>query len=97
MTEILTLSAASVFYGGSLRDPGDREALISLTRTCLDPKSMSWVQPHTPQYLLATLMPSPGKLQANIHPGVGNSALPCSLHRGANNICTNESMRGQCW
>lgn len=72
MTEILTLSAASVFYGGSLGDPGDREALISLTRTCLDPKSMSWVQPHTPQYLLATLMPSPGKLQANIHAGVGN-------------------------
>uniref|UniRef100_A0A8C8VX39 Dynein heavy chain domain-containing protein 1 n=1 Tax=Peromyscus maniculatus bairdii TaxID=230844 RepID=A0A8C8VX39_PERMB len=58
--------AASVFYGGSLEDPEDREALISLTRACLNPRSMSWVQPHTPQHLLATLMPSPelGKLDA---------------------------------
>ncbi|XP_013367438.1 PREDICTED: dynein heavy chain domain-containing protein 1 isoform X4 [Chinchilla lanigera] len=58
--------AASVFYGGSLGDTKDREALISLTQACLRPRSHSWVQPHTPQYLLATLMPSPdlGKLDA---------------------------------
>ncbi|XP_031243612.1 dynein heavy chain domain-containing protein 1 isoform X2 [Mastomys coucha] len=57
---------ASVLYGGSLGDPEDREALVSLTRTCLDPRNMNWVQPHTPQYLLGTLMPSPelGELDA---------------------------------
>ncbi|XP_029421420.1 dynein heavy chain domain-containing protein 1 isoform X6 [Nannospalax galili] len=58
--------AASVFYGGSVGDPEDREALISLTQACLNPSSRSWVQPYTPQYLLATLMPSPelGELDA---------------------------------
>ncbi|XP_055453428.1 dynein heavy chain domain-containing protein 1 [Psammomys obesus] len=58
--------AVEVFYGGSLRDLEDREALASLTRACLDPRSTNRVQPHTPQHLLATLMPSPelGKLDA---------------------------------
>uniref|UniRef100_H0VLU3 Dynein heavy chain domain 1 n=1 Tax=Cavia porcellus TaxID=10141 RepID=H0VLU3_CAVPO len=58
--------AASVFYGGSLGDIKDREALTSLTQACLRPSSQSRVQPHTPRYLLATLMPSPelGKLDA---------------------------------
>uniref|UniRef100_G1TCQ8 Dynein heavy chain domain-containing protein 1 n=1 Tax=Oryctolagus cuniculus TaxID=9986 RepID=G1TCQ8_RABIT len=51
--------AASVFYGGALGDTEDREALVSLTQACLSPSSRSWAQPHTPQYLLATLMPSP--------------------------------------
>ncbi|XP_010642591.2 dynein heavy chain domain-containing protein 1 [Fukomys damarensis] len=51
--------AASVFYGGSLGDTKDREALTSLTQACLCSGNLSWVQPHTPQYLLATLMPSP--------------------------------------
>ncbi|KAM7329095.1 hypothetical protein ACRRTK_010708 [Alexandromys fortis] len=83
--------AASVFYGGSLRDPGDREALISLTRTCLDPKSMSGVQPHTPQYLLATLMPSPelGELDARTECKARMHLLPipaeprvCGLNEG---------------
>ncbi|ERE80223.1 dynein heavy chain domain-containing protein 1 [Cricetulus griseus] len=57
--------AASVFYGASLKDPGDREALISLTGACLNPSNTSWVR-YTPQYLLATLMPSPelGELDA---------------------------------
>eukprot|EP00072_Mus_musculus_P038285 XP_006508453.1 PREDICTED: dynein heavy chain domain-containing protein 1 isoform X6 [Mus musculus] len=57
---------ASVLYGGSLGDLEDREALVSLTRTCLNPRNMNWDQPHTPQYLLATLMPSPelGELDA---------------------------------
>ncbi|CAO2582639.1 Dynein heavy chain domain-containing protein 1 [Lemmus lemmus] len=83
--------AASVFYGGSLGDPGDREALISLIRTCLDPKSMSWVQPHTPQYLLATLMPSPelGELDARTECKAQMQLLPtpaeprvCGLNEG---------------
>uniref|UniRef100_A0A2K6G9F5 Dynein heavy chain domain 1 n=1 Tax=Propithecus coquereli TaxID=379532 RepID=A0A2K6G9F5_PROCO len=58
--------AASVFYGGPVGDTEDRKVLISLTRACLRPSSGSWVQPHTPQYLLATLMPSPelGELDA---------------------------------
>ncbi|KAL1774423.1 dynein heavy chain domain-containing protein 1 isoform X1 [Sigmodon hispidus] len=58
--------AASVFYGGSLGDPDDREALNSLTQACLNPRSVGWSQPHTPQYLLSTLMPSPelGELDA---------------------------------
>ncbi|XP_070482220.1 dynein heavy chain domain-containing protein 1 isoform X1 [Equus przewalskii] len=51
--------AASVFYGGPVGDDKDREALISLTQACLSPSSGSWTQPHTPQYLLATLIPSP--------------------------------------
>ncbi|KAM8818852.1 LOW QUALITY PROTEIN: dynein heavy chain domain-containing protein 1 [Rhynchonycteris naso] len=50
--------AASVFYGGPVGDNKDREALISLTDACLSPSSGSWDQPHTPQHLLATLMPS---------------------------------------
>jgi hypothetical protein len=63
----LTSSSASVFYGGPVGDAEDREALISLTQVCLSPSSSSsWVQQHTPQYLLATLMPSPGKLQTGI-------------------------------
>nr|XP_040140779.1 dynein heavy chain domain-containing protein 1 isoform X1 [Ictidomys tridecemlineatus]XP_040140780.1 dynein heavy chain domain-containing protein 1 isoform X1 [Ictidomys tridecemlineatus] len=49
---------ASVFYGGPVRDTKDREVLISLTEACLSFSSKSWVQPHTPQYLLATVMPS---------------------------------------
>lgn len=69
--------AASVLYGGPLRDLEDRETLVSLTGACLNPRNMNWVQPHTPQYLLATLMPSPGKLQANVHTGVRTSALHC--------------------
>ncbi|XP_037695568.1 dynein heavy chain domain-containing protein 1 [Choloepus didactylus] len=58
--------AASVFYGGRLGDTEDRKALKSLTRACLSPSSRSWTHPHTPQYLLATLMPSPelGELDA---------------------------------
>ncbi|KAM5248505.1 LOW QUALITY PROTEIN: dynein heavy chain domain-containing protein 1 [Ctenodactylus gundi] len=56
--------AASVFYGGPLGDPKDREALISLTQACLDFRSWSRAQPHTPQHLLATLMPSPGEPDA---------------------------------
>lgn len=45
-------------------DKKDREALISLTQACLNPSNGSWAQPHTPQYLLSTLLPSPGKLQS---------------------------------
>lgn len=62
--ELRTLpsSSASVFYGGPLGDNKDREALISLIHACLSPSRGSWDQPHTPQYLLATLIPSPGKL-----------------------------------
>uniref|UniRef100_A0A8C7A6A2 Dynein heavy chain domain 1 n=1 Tax=Neovison vison TaxID=452646 RepID=A0A8C7A6A2_NEOVI len=58
--------AASVFYGGPLGDKKDREALISLTQACLNPSNGSWAQPHTPQYLLSTLLPSPelGELDA---------------------------------
>ncbi|XP_072825494.1 dynein heavy chain domain-containing protein 1 isoform X3 [Vicugna pacos] len=51
--------AASVFYGGLVGDDKDREALTSLTQACLGPSSGNWAQPHTPQQLLATLMPSP--------------------------------------
>nr|XP_014970450.1 dynein heavy chain domain-containing protein 1 isoform X3 [Macaca mulatta] len=51
--------AASVFYGGPLEDTEDREALFSLTQACLSPSSRNWVQPHTPQSLLARLMPLP--------------------------------------
>ncbi|XP_021781858.2 dynein heavy chain domain-containing protein 1 isoform X14 [Papio anubis] len=51
--------AASVFYGGPLGDTEDREALFSLTQACLSPSSRNWVQPHTPQSLLTTLMPLP--------------------------------------
>ncbi|XP_057605338.1 dynein heavy chain domain-containing protein 1 [Hippopotamus amphibius kiboko] len=51
--------AASVFYGGPVGDDKDREALISLIQACLSSSSGNWAQPHTPQYLLATLMPSP--------------------------------------
>nr|XP_021530783.1 dynein heavy chain domain-containing protein 1 isoform X2 [Aotus nancymaae] len=51
--------AASVFYGGPLGDTEDREALISLTQACLSPSNRSRVQPHTPQSLLAMLMPLP--------------------------------------
>ncbi|KAM4846327.1 dynein heavy chain domain-containing protein 1 [Thomomys bottae] len=58
--------AASIFYGGALGDTEDTKAQVSLTQACLSPSNMSGVQPHTPQYLLATLMPSPdlGKLDA---------------------------------
>nr|XP_012641979.1 dynein heavy chain domain-containing protein 1 isoform X4 [Microcebus murinus] len=58
--------AASVFYGGPVGDTEDRKVLTSLTQACLSPSSGSWVQPHTPQHLLATLMPSPelGELDA---------------------------------
>ncbi|XP_076969925.1 dynein heavy chain domain-containing protein 1 isoform X3 [Tamandua tetradactyla] len=58
--------AASVFYGGPLGDTEDRETLKSLTQACLSPSSGGWTHPHTPQYLLATLMPSPelGELDA---------------------------------
>ncbi|XP_048217210.1 dynein heavy chain domain-containing protein 1 [Perognathus longimembris pacificus] len=58
--------AASIFYGGPLGDNEDTKAQISLTQACLSPTSRSGVQPYTPQYLLATLMPSPdlGKLDA---------------------------------
>ncbi|XP_039074792.1 LOW QUALITY PROTEIN: dynein heavy chain domain-containing protein 1 [Hyaena hyaena] len=58
--------AASVFYGGPVGDSKDRETLNSLTQACLSPSSRSWAQPHTPQYLLATLLPSPelGELDA---------------------------------
>ncbi|XP_035578888.1 dynein heavy chain domain-containing protein 1 [Zalophus californianus] len=57
---------ASVFYGGPVGDKKDREALISLTQACLSPNSRSCAQPHTPQYLLSTLLPSPelGELDA---------------------------------
>uniref|UniRef100_A0A671E126 Dynein heavy chain domain-containing protein 1 n=1 Tax=Rhinolophus ferrumequinum TaxID=59479 RepID=A0A671E126_RHIFE len=51
--------AVSVFYGGPVGDDKDREALISLTQACLSSGRRSWDKPHTPQYLLATLMPSP--------------------------------------
>lgn len=65
-------------------DSKDREALTRLTQACLSPSSGSWAQPHTPQYLLATLLPSPGKLQPGICVGVGNHAMPlsqeCELH-----------------
>ncbi|CAH6792870.1 dynein heavy chain domain-containing protein 1 [Phodopus roborovskii] len=83
--------AASVFYGGSLGDPEDREALISLTRACLNPRNMSWAQPHTPQYLLATLMPSPelGELDAMTECKAQMQLLPtpaeprtCGLNEG---------------
>nr|XP_035121530.2 dynein heavy chain domain-containing protein 1 isoform X6 [Callithrix jacchus] len=50
---------ASVFYGGPLGDTEDREALISLIQACLSPSDRSRVQPHTPQSLLAMLMPLP--------------------------------------
>ncbi|ELV13856.1 Dynein heavy chain domain-containing protein 1 [Tupaia chinensis] len=50
---------ASVFYGAPVGDVNDREALISLVKACLSPRSGSGVQPHTPRHLLATLMPSP--------------------------------------
>ncbi|XP_016072738.1 PREDICTED: dynein heavy chain domain-containing protein 1 [Miniopterus natalensis] len=58
--------AASVFYGGPLGDSKDREALISLIHTCLSPSRGSCDHPHTPQDLLAMLMPSPelGELDA---------------------------------
>ncbi|XP_012580518.1 PREDICTED: dynein heavy chain domain-containing protein 1 [Condylura cristata] len=49
--------AASIFYGGPLGDSTDREALLSLTQACLNPSSMA--PPHTPQHLLAALMPNP--------------------------------------
>nr|XP_045002071.1 dynein heavy chain domain-containing protein 1 [Jaculus jaculus] len=66
-TALLEL-AASVFYGGPVGDLEDREALISLTQTCLHPSRRTPVQAHTPQHLLATLMPSPelGLLDAMI-------------------------------
>lgn len=67
----LTSSSASVFYGGALGDTEDREALVSLTQACLSPSSRNWAQPHTPQYLLATLMPSPGKLRSWMYVGAG--------------------------
>ncbi|KAK2100805.1 Dynein heavy chain domain-containing protein 1 [Saguinus oedipus] len=54
-----SLERASVFYGGPLEDTEDREVLISLTQACLSPSNRSRVQPHTPQSLLATLMPLP--------------------------------------
>ncbi|XP_008579798.1 PREDICTED: dynein heavy chain domain-containing protein 1-like [Galeopterus variegatus] len=58
--------AVSVFYGGPVGDTEDREVVISLTQACLSPSSGSRIQPHTPQYLLATLMPNPeiGELDA---------------------------------
>ncbi|XP_040612918.1 dynein heavy chain domain-containing protein 1 [Mesocricetus auratus] len=83
--------AASVFYGGSLGDPEDREALTSLTRACLSPRNKSWVRPHTPQYLLATLMPSPelGELDAMTECKARMQLLPtpaeprvCGLNEG---------------
>lgn len=58
-----------------MRDDKDREALISLTQACLSSSRGSWDKPHTPQYLLATLMPSPGKLQSGICVGVENSPV----------------------
>nr|KAF6394612.1 dynein heavy chain domain 1 [Molossus molossus] len=51
--------AASVFYGGPVGDNKDREALISLIHACLGHSRGHWDQPHTPQYLLSTLIPSP--------------------------------------
>ncbi|XP_053518807.1 dynein heavy chain domain-containing protein 1 [Artibeus jamaicensis] len=51
--------AAFVFYGGPLGDNKDRETVISLIHSCLSPSRGSWDQPHTPQYLLATLLPNP--------------------------------------
>ncbi|XP_076795999.1 dynein heavy chain domain-containing protein 1 isoform X2 [Arvicanthis niloticus] len=83
--------AASVLYGGSLGDLEDREALASLTGTCLSPRNMNWVQPHTPQYLLATLMPSPelGELDARTDCKAQIQLLPtppeprtCGLNEG---------------
>lgn len=61
-------------------DEKDREVLNSLTQACLSSSSRNRAQPHTPQYLLATLMPSPGKLQSGICVEVGNSTVipPCS-------------------
>lgn len=60
-------------------DDKDREALISLTQACLSPSSGSWTQPHTPQYLLATLIPSPGKLTARyLCWGAGAEAAQCN-------------------
>lgn len=56
-------------------DDKDRETLISLTQACLSSSRGSWDKPHPPQYLLATLMPSPGKLQSGICVGVENSAM----------------------
>ncbi|XP_059786957.1 dynein heavy chain domain-containing protein 1 isoform X6 [Balaenoptera ricei] len=58
--------AASVFYGGPVGDEKDREVLTSLTQACLSSSSGNQAQPHTPQCLLATLMPSPelGELDA---------------------------------
>ncbi|XP_023557836.1 dynein heavy chain domain-containing protein 1-like [Octodon degus] len=76
--------AASVFYGGPLGDTKDREALISLIQACLRPSSQSWVQPHTPRYLLATLMPSPelGKLDAITECKAQMHLLPTPLEPG---------------
>uniref|UniRef100_H0XJH8 Dynein heavy chain domain-containing protein 1 n=1 Tax=Otolemur garnettii TaxID=30611 RepID=H0XJH8_OTOGA len=51
--------AALVFYGGPVGDSEDRKTLVSLTQACLNPSSRGGVQTHTPQYLLAMLMPSP--------------------------------------
>lgn len=61
-------------------DDKDREVLISLTRACLSSSSGNGAQPHTPQYLLATLMPSPGELQSGICVGAVSSTVkpPCS-------------------
>ncbi|EDM18014.1 rCG39998 [Rattus norvegicus] len=83
--------AASVLYGGPLRDLEDRETLVSLTGACLNPRNMNWVQPHTPQYLLATLMPSPelGELDARTDCKAQMHLLPtpseprtCGLNEG---------------
>lgn len=69
-------------------DDKDREVLVSLMRACLSSSSGNGAQPHTPQYLLATLMPSPGELQSGICVGVGTSTVmpPCSreYNKGTN-------------
>ncbi|KAG8522790.1 Dynein heavy chain domain-containing protein 1, partial [Galemys pyrenaicus] len=49
--------AVSVFYGGPVGDKKDKEALLSLTQACLNPSSGA--PPHTPQHLLAILLPNP--------------------------------------
>lgn len=67
-------SSASVFYGGALGDKEDREALASLAHACLNLSDGSSAQAHTPQCLLATLTPSPGKLWSSTSVWVEGSA-----------------------
>ena len=70
-------------------DDKDREVLVSLMRACLSSSSGNGAQPHTPQYLLATLMPSPGELQSGICVGAGSSTVmpPCSREYNKRNCC----------